>query len=143
MKRFNIRVYGICINSHQEVLLSNENYGDLNFTKFPGGGLEFGEGTKDCLRREFQEEFQLHIEVGDLFYLTDFFQLSAFSDDDQVISIYYSIQINSEELDRVLGLFNGREKLFWCSLSHFSTEKVTFPIDKIVASKILALHGNS
>ena len=54
MQRFNIRVYGICINERQEVLLSDESYRDLHFTKFPGGGLGFGEGTIDCLKREFR-----------------------------------------------------------------------------------------
>lgn len=138
MKRFNIRVYGICTNSDGAILLSNETYKDLSFTKFPGGGLEFGEGTKACLKREFLEEFQLNIEVGELFYLTDFFQLSAFSDDDQVISIYYTIQINPAELDRVLGLNNGREKLIWVAKDSFSAELLNFPIDKLVASKLLS-----
>jgi ADP-ribose pyrophosphatase YjhB (NUDIX family) len=137
MKRFNIRVYGICINTQNEILLSDEVYDNKSFTKFPGGGLEFGEGVKDCLKREFHEEFQLQIEVGELFYLTDFFQLSAFSDEDQVISIYYNIQIPAEQLDRVIGLNNGREKLHWIPMHHFGSDLLTFPIDKIVASKLV------
>ena len=64
-RRFNIRVYGICINEHDEILLSREHYRGLSFVKFPGGGLEWGEGTKDCLIREFQEEFGLEITVGE------------------------------------------------------------------------------
>ena len=41
MKRFNIRVYGILINDRNELLVSDELIKGLQFTKFPGGGLEW------------------------------------------------------------------------------------------------------
>lgn len=131
-KRFNLRVYGICINESREVLLSREHYKGISFTKFPGGGLEWGEGTTDCLKREFQEEFGLEITVGQLFYLTDFFQLSAFSDDDQVISIYYTITL-TKPFSETTTTGDKQEELFWCPMADFSTEMLTFPIDKHVA----------
>ncbi len=137
MQRFNIRVYGICINERQEVLLSNESYRDLNFTKFPGGGLEFGEGMIDCLKREFQEEFKLEIEVGELFYLTDFFQVSAFSENDQVISVYYLIQADLAILDQRTNNRTGEEELHWAKLSQVTEDLFTFPIDKIVVQKLV------
>ena len=59
MQRFNIRVYGILINVQKQVLLSDEFIRGNYYTKFPGGGLEFGEGTRDCLKREFKEEMDL------------------------------------------------------------------------------------
>jgi ADP-ribose pyrophosphatase YjhB (NUDIX family) len=52
--------------------------------------LEFGEGTRDCLKREFKEEMDLEVEIGDHLYTTDFFQMSAFNSSHQIISIYYS-----------------------------------------------------
>ena len=55
-KRFNIRVYGIVVNDRNELLVSDELVKGMQFTKFPGGGLEWGEGTQDCLVREFREE---------------------------------------------------------------------------------------
>jgi len=137
MQRFNVRVYGICINERQEILLSDESYRDLNFTKFPGGGLEFGEGMIDCLKREFQEEFNLEIEVGELFYLTDFFQVSAFSENDQVISVYYLIQADLHALDQLTKDQSLKENLHWVNLSELSEELVTLPIDKIVAQKLI------
>lgn len=143
MQRFNIRVYGICINERQEILLSDESYQNLNFTKFPGGGLEFGEGMIDCLKREFQEEFELEIEVGELFYLTDFFQQSAFSEYDQVISVYYLIQANLHQLDELTQNQSLKEKLHWVNLSRLSEESVTLPIDKIVARKLFAMTCDS
>lgn len=138
MQRFNVRVYGICINERQEVLLSDESHRDLNFTKFPGGGLEFGEGMIDCLKREFREEFNLEIEVGELFYLTDFFQVSAFSENDQVISVYYLIQADLSKVDYLVTNHLGAETIHWVSLSKLSEEMLTFPIDKIVARKLIS-----
>ncbi len=137
MQRFNIRIYGICINERNEVLLSDETYQSLNFTKFPGGGLEFGEGTIDCLKREFQEEFSLEIEVGSLFYLTDFFQVSAFSENDQVISVYYLIKADLQALDQLINDQTSVEKLHWVNLSELTEEQLSLPIDRIVAQKLI------
>src|SRR6476620_5160426 len=115
MKRFNIRVYGVLINEQQQVLVCDELIRGQRYTKFPGGGLEFGEGTRDCLKREFMEEMDLAIEVTDHLYTTDFYQPSAFNPDDQIISIYYLVKpleeitaklsttpfdFNAEQLDR-------------------------------------------
>src|SRR6185295_11099957 len=89
---FNLRVYGILLGENKQVLVSDEFIRGGYYTKFPGGGLEFGEGTRDCLKREFMEEMQLKVEVGDHIYTTDFFQMSAFNPSQQIISIYYFVQ---------------------------------------------------
>src|SRR5439155_6054452 len=85
MHRFNIRVYGILINEQKQVLVSDEFIRGNYYTKFPGGVLEFGEGTRDCLKREFKEEMDLEVEIGDHIYTTDYFQMSAFRPDHQII----------------------------------------------------------
>ncbi len=89
---FNLRVYGILVGANKEVLVSDEFIRGQYYTKFPGGGLEFGEGTRDCLKREFKEEMNLEVEVGEHLYTTDFFQLSAFNPGHQIISIYYWVR---------------------------------------------------
>ena len=81
MSTFTIRVYGILMNDKNQVLVSDEYIRGNYYTKFPGGGLEFGEGTRDCLKREFMEEMGLKVEVGEHLYTTDFFQMSAFRPD--------------------------------------------------------------
>ena len=86
---FNLRVYGIYINEQHQILVSDEYIRGQYFTKFPGGGVELGEGTRDCLKREFREEMNLKIEVEEHIYTTDFFQPSVFKNGDQIISIYY------------------------------------------------------
>src|SRR3954471_21402354 len=89
---FNIRVYGILIGENKQVLVSDEFIRGDYYTKFPGGGLEFGEGTRDCLKREFMEEMNLDVAVGEHLYTTDFYQMSAFNPKLQIISIYYYVQ---------------------------------------------------
>ena len=87
MNLFNIRVYGLLINEQKQVLVSDELIRGMYITKFPGGGLEFGEGTRDCLQREFMEEMNLNVTIGDHLYTTDYFQMSAFNPEHQIISI--------------------------------------------------------
>src|SRR5260221_6288933 len=89
MSYITLRVYGILINENKQVLVSDEYIRGNYYTKLPGGGLEFGEGTRDCLKREFKEELDLEVEVGDHIYTTDFFVMSAFNSAHQIISIYY------------------------------------------------------
>lgn len=137
---FNVRVYGILINEAAEVLLSDEYIRGGFITKFPGGGLEYGEGTRDCLKREWQEEVAQDIEVGDHLYTTDFFQKSAFGDGRQIISIYYYVRplspleavIRSKpfEFDELRDQAQAFRQVL---LREFSPEAVTLPIDKIVA----------
>ena len=144
MKRFNIRVYGIWINDRQQILVSDERIGDFKFTKFPGGGLEFGEGIKDCLIREWKEELNIDIEVGNHIYTTDFFQLSAFDQTSQIISIYYNVRpMDAKPLIDLREMVfdfhgNGHEEITFrqIPLQQFSAMDVSLPIDKIVATLI-------
>ena len=109
MKKFNIRCYAIIINDRNEILLSDEFLGKHFFTKFIGGGLEFGEGTKDCVLREIKEEIGLEASVDELFYVNDFFQESAFNSSEQIVSFYFIsfhyISINVSSLARKKGLY--------------------------------------
>lgn len=88
---FNVRVYGLLITDAKEILISDEKTLNVSFTKFPGGGLEYGEGLIDALKREFMEECQLEIEVVRHIYTTDFYEKSSFNDS-QIISIYYQVR---------------------------------------------------
>lgn len=148
MFRFNIRVYGILVNRQKQVLVSDEYIRGSYFTKFPGGGLEFGEGTRECLRREFKEEMDLQVVVGDHIYTTDYFQLSAFNPDHQIISIYYfaealeeikaplrenPFQFDEQQL-KIYESTKEIETFRFIDWDDFSAESVTLPIDKLVAN---------
>lgn len=91
MYNFNVRVYGLLINDYNQVLLSDEEEYGFRFSKFPGGGLEYGEGLIDGLKREFMEECNAEVEVTGHFYTTDFFIKSVFNDS-QIISVYYLVK---------------------------------------------------
>jgi ADP-ribose pyrophosphatase YjhB (NUDIX family) len=147
---FNIRIYGILINEQNEILVTDEYIRGGFYTKFPGGGLEFGEGTRDCLAREFMEEMNLKVKVGDHIYTTDFFQMSAFNPAHQIISIYYRvhaletmtapIKLQPFDFDAAQVLqyqATGEAETFrFIPLETFSADDVTLPIDKIVASMV-------
>ncbi|MEO6135169.1 MAG: NUDIX domain-containing protein [Ginsengibacter sp.] len=147
---FNVRVYGIMINDQQQILVSDEFIRGKYYTKFPGGGLEMGEGTRECLKREFQEEMNLEIEVTQHLYTTDFYQQSAFNPEHQIISIYYYVRalepikfaLTQKEFDFTvtqLNIYkekNEIETFRFVNLKDFTSENVTLPIDKIVAQVI-------
>ncbi len=92
---FNVRVYGILIDENNRVLISDERTQNVSFTKFPGGGLEYGEGLLDALKREFLEECNLKIEIVRHIYTTDFYEKSSFNSS-QIISIYYQVKAIEE-----------------------------------------------
>jgi len=145
---FNIRVYGILINDQQQLLVSDEFIRGAYITKFPGGGLEFGEGTRDCLQREFMEEMNLKVKVTDHIYTTDFYQQSAFNAAHQIISVYYyaealepitaPIRIKPFDFDETqIKMYEetGETETFrFVSWDDLSEKSVSLPIDKLVVN---------
>ena len=139
--KFNIRVYGLLFNDNGDILVSDEQRFGKNFTKFPGGGLEFGESVLDCLLREYVEELHQEIEIVEHFYTTDFYQQSAFDKNDQLISIYYVVKaigdirfsISTTPFD---GTHNERQSFRFIPIKNLSENNFTFPIDKHVSGLI-------
>lgn len=138
MYLFNVRVYGLLINEQGQILISDEEEYGFRFSKFPGGGLEYGEGLIDALKREFVEECEAEIEVIEHFYTTDFFCKSVFNES-QVISIYYLVR-NSAPLN-----LNFKDNIFdfdsdgdilqafrWKNIAELNEDDVTFPTDQKV-----------
>ena len=142
--RFTIRVYGVLFDKTKRVLLSDEFIRGDYFTKFPGGGMEFGEGTRDCLKREFKEETGLDVIVGEHIYTTDYYQQSAFNPNDQIMSIYYFVyaenisglavktKVFDFELHQVSDPKGQSEVLRWVEWNDLNEDSVSLPIDKIV-----------
>ncbi|MEJ5995330.1 NUDIX hydrolase [Pedobacter sp. Du54] len=138
MSYFNVRVYGLLINESNDVLLSDEREHGMDFIKFPGGGVEFGEGLIEALKREFMEECNVAIEVLSHFYTTDFYEKSSFNES-QVISVYYIVKpISPLKLDVKSTLFDFDEQstqsFRWAKISNLQEKDVTFRTDKTVVS---------
>ncbi|TKC06009.1 NUDIX domain-containing protein [Pedobacter frigoris] len=141
MSYFNVRVYGILINDNQEVLISDEQSGGRIFTKFPGGGLELGEGLADALKREFMEECDCEIEVLDHIYTTDFYEQSSFNDS-QILSIYYLVkEVHPLLLNFKTTAFDFEEGTLqsfrWIPMKALSIDHVTFRTDQRVIEILL------
>jgi 8-oxo-dGTP pyrophosphatase MutT (NUDIX family) len=152
IESYTVRVYGILINSNKRVLLSDEYIRGDYFTKFPGGGLELGEGTRDCLKREFMEETGLDVTIGDHIYTTDYFQISAFNRKNQIISIYYyahaaePVQVTAKTIpfdftpEQVSDPNGQSEVLRWVEWNDLSEDTVHLPIDKVVVKMLKGGH---
>lgn len=153
MISFNIRVYGILRDSNNRVLVSDEFIRGDYFTKFPGGGLEFGEGTRDCLAREFMEETGLTVTVGEHIYTTDIFQMSAFNKEHQIISIYYFVHAEEPVAlatktklfdflpEQVANKTTQCEVFRWVDWNDLTSDTVSLPLDKIVVNILKEKHS--
>ena len=152
LTQFNIRVYGILVTTNNEVLLSDERINGTDITKFPGGGLELGEGTRECLIREYKEELNLDITVGNHLYTTDYFVQSAFKPTHQIVSIYYfvsalQVAIAQLTINHKPFAFKKEQLLQYQHTKQIETHRLiplqsltpsmlSMPIDKVVADLI-------
>lgn len=137
---FNIRVYGLLI-SDSKLLIAEQFYKNRLLRKFPGGGVDYGEGLIDALKREFIEELNLEIEVIGHYYTTDFFVQSIFQERDQVISVYYKVKPSNGSaypLPEYSGLpvKDGEEFFRWIKLKDIANEEFFLPIESKVAEML-------
>ena len=135
---FNVRVYGLLMDDAGRILISDEEEYGLRFSKFPGGGLEFGEGLIEGLEREFREECNAEIEVLEHFYTTDFFTQSVFNKS-QVISVYYfvkpksTLQLNFKTEQFDFDTEDDIKQAFrWVPLELMQLDDLTFDTDQRV-----------
>lgn len=138
---FTVRAYGILINEQQEILLADEQVEGMFMTKFPGGGLEFGEGTREALIREFKEETDLEVTILDHFYTTDFFVVSSMDASVQVMSIYYRVKTEGEVILPSNSVQNNGRVIInfrWMPIAQLHPDMVTFAIDKKVVEMLIS-----
>jgi len=141
--KYIIRVYALIFRDQHHVLLSDEFMLDTKMIKFPGGGMHFGEGPEECLRREAIEEFGQEIEILSHYYTTGFFQKALFYDNAQLISIYYKARFTESLKFKISevpfdfpDMVNGSQSFRWVDLRNNNKKELTFPIDKLVFEKL-------
>jgi len=141
-KRFNIRIYGL-FTVDGMILVTDEFRLGIYMTKFPGGALEFGEGSIDCLRREFREELDAEISDISHFYTTDFYQPTTLLPTDmQLFNVYYRLHIDQpypfkttvKKFD--IPSVDGAQSFRWMKICELKEEDFTFPIDRFIVNKI-------
>ena len=141
--RFNIRVYGFLIEEGK-ILVTDEFRLGIFMTKFPGGGLKYGEGLIDCLKREFLEELHTEANIISHYYTTDFFQATTLLPfESQLINVYYLVQtekpypfIITEKKYDFAEIKDGAQCFRWIAIKDMTEDDFTFPIDKRMVGKL-------
>ncbi|MDO5655223.1 MAG: NUDIX hydrolase [Flavobacteriaceae bacterium] len=134
--RFNIRVYGLLILEDALMILREPYAGEI-LLKFPGGGIEFGESLIEGLARELKEELNLELKSYRHFYTQEEFLVSKFKSNEQLLTIYYLIEVkNSEEL---IVMDHNIEEVIWIPMSQLTNDMVNLPIDQKVIEMLLKI----
>lgn len=146
-QHFNIRVYGLLFNRNGQLLLSRERYRQMEMLKFPGGGLEWGEGVLDALRREFREELSLEVAPDGRPHVSEPFIQSAFSKEAQIVAVHYCVRaVNLEDLSRLNLKPTAAEQAsqgariverFWQHPRHLDPAQLTFEMDREAIKRLV------
>jgi len=136
---FLVRVYGLWVR-RGHILVSHEVYQGKSMIKFPGGGVEFGEGLQEALRREWEEECGLSIDICAHFHTTEEPIMSAFHSDIQVLPVYYRINVPSLEAKSELPELKGNDEqsFHWELISSLQESLFTFSSDRTAAGVLKA-----
>lgn len=130
--KINVRVYATAVKD-RKVLVLYEEYAGEHLMKLPGGGLEFGEGLLDCLKREFEEELNVRINIKSHLYTQEEFLVSRFRENEQLLTVYYEVEIEDE--NEFLILDPCIEKTEWIPID-ISENPFQLPIDRIAFEKL-------
>lgn len=69
-KRVRIRVAGVLLKDKKLLLIAHKK-GNQVYWLLPGGGVDFGESLTEALKREFQEELGISVQVKDICCIVD------------------------------------------------------------------------
>ncbi|HVZ80883.1 MAG TPA: NUDIX hydrolase [bacterium] len=94
VQHIRIRAAGILVKDDRILLVRHEKNGK-SYWLLPGGGVDFGESVAEGLRREFQEEVGLDIQVGPMVLVHDSIPPNHHR---QVLNIYFMVSTDRYEL---------------------------------------------
>jgi 8-oxo-dGTP diphosphatase len=148
VNQFNIRIYGLLVDD-RSILVTDEFRLGIYMTKFPGGGLQFGEGAIECLKREFMEELDTPVEIISHFYTTDFYQPTTLLPSNmQLFNVYYRVMAEKpfrfpvKTMKNDIPPIDGAQSFRWVSIDELKAEDFTFPIDKFIVGEIMKWSNN-
>jgi len=137
---FNVRVYALVVKNNR-LLISEEQHGGVFLRKFPGGGLQFGEGVLQALHRELMEELNADVVSASLLSVTEDFVVSFLNNKQQVIGVHYLVDLKQDYSDDFLNnnhleLENGHIQFKWMSIDSLSAEDFTSSVDQNAFEKL-------
>ncbi len=123
-----IRAAGIAVNDNRILMLRVKDPYSGEYWIPPGGGFEAGDvSTKQSLVREFKEETNLDVDVGELICVREFYETSA---ERYHVELFYHIRDWQGEpgLGNLVGLNDESyiQEVKWLAIDELSTLKV-FP----------------
>jgi 8-oxo-dGTP diphosphatase len=83
-----VRVCGLCVDDNRLLMINHKGIKDGDFWAPPGGGLEFGETLENCLKREFEEETGLDIEIQEFRFIYEYLHKPL-----HAIEIFFRVKI--------------------------------------------------
>lgn len=141
--KFNVRVYMLVVRTlssgKQQVLVSYERLPMGAVMKFPGGGLEWGEGVAACVRREALEELGQPIALGPLVHVSQQTHVSSFDANHQIIAVHHEATLKGPvafeddgELEDVRGkrVPMMHQRLGWRDIESLAAEEFHFASDR-------------
>lgn len=92
-KKIRIRVCGLCWRNNQLLMVRHQIADKKDFWAPPGGGLEFGQSSENSLKREFQEETGLLINVNEFRFAAEFIQPPL-----HAVELFFAVQMTGGDL---------------------------------------------
>ena len=146
LQRVNLRVYGLILDATGDnVLVTTEHlFMEEEVIKFPGGGVESREGLVDAWWRECREELGAHPPMRMIRQLemTAVPIRSAFDPEEQLLAVYYLLQLESDVANPWLHEAATEEaepsrlSAHWEEISSLDMERFRFPTDRLAAAQL-------
>jgi 8-oxo-dGTP pyrophosphatase MutT (NUDIX family) len=125
--KFRIAVYGILVEQGR-FLMTETRVPSGTIFNFPGGGLELGEAPLTGLEREFQEETNTTVGIGQLLFCSQAFHQNPEYPNEQLMHIYYRVHKTASTAVAEAGNADDVMGLKWVTLPELPSLRI-LPVD--------------
>ncbi len=120
-----IRPIVLGIVKKENKLLVNKGYDKVTnkeFYRCIGGGIEFLENSKDALKREFKEELNIDIEVGEFLGIAE--NIFTFNGKNaHELILFYNVFIKDEDYKEKY-IIDGEVNAMWIDINKFQNKEL-------------------